>query len=164
VGAHHRGAALIAPARSPDEIAIVRELMLEYQAQLGIDLDFQGFADELASLPGAYAPPRGRLLLATKDGTALGCVALRDAGGGRAEMKRLYVRPPARGLGLGHALAERIIEEARAAGYAEIVLDTLPTMGTAHRLYEQLGFREIPPYNTNPILGTRYFGLALPAD
>lgn len=139
----------------------VRELLREYQLQLGVDLSFQGFAEELDLLPGAYAPPGGRLLLATQDGTALGCVALRDAGGGRAEMKRLYVRPQARGLGLGRALAERIVEEARAAGYAELVLDTLPTMGTAHRLYEQLGFRPIAPYNANPVAGTRHLGLSL---
>lgn len=153
----------IVPASAPPEIATVRGLLLEYQAQLGVDLAFQGFAEELATLPGGYAPPGGRLLLATRDGLALGCVAMRDAGAGRAEMKRLYVRPHARGLGLGRLLAERIIEEARAAGYAEMVLDTLPSMGAAHVLYEQLGFRPIAPYNANPVAGTRHLGLTLRA-
>jgi putative acetyltransferase len=153
----------IAPALTPDDLETIRELMREYQAQLGVDLSFQGFDDELAALPGAYAPPSGRLLLARQGGTALGCIALRDAGDGRAEMKRLYVRPQARGLGLGRALAERIVEEARSAGYAAVVLDTLPSMGEAHRLYEQLGFRPIAPYNANPIAGTRHLGLPLRA-
>ncbi len=151
----------ITPVVTAADVATVRLLLREYQVQLGVNLDFQGFEGELAALPGAYAPPHGRLLLATHDGAPVGCAALRDAGAGRAEMKRLYVRPQARGLGLGRALAERIVEEARAAGYAEIVLDTLPTMGTAHRLYEQLGFRPIAPYNANPIAGTRHLGLSL---
>lgn len=151
----------IAPVRTDDEVDVVRGLLREYQLLLGVDLGFQGFAEELATLPGAYAPPGGLLLLATRAGEPLGCVALRDAGAGRAEMKRLFVRPAARGLGLGRALAERIIEEARAAGYAEIVLDTLPSMGEAHRLYEQLGFRPVAAYNANPIPGTRHLGLPL---
>lgn len=151
----------IEPVRTDDEVEVVRGLLREYQLLLGVDLGFQGFAEELAMLPGAYAPPGGLLLLARQDDEPLGCVALRDAGTGRAEMKRLFVRPAARGLGLGRALAERIIEEARAAGYAEIVLDTLPSMGEAHRLYEQLGFRPVAAYNANPIAGTRHLGLSL---
>lgn len=151
----------IAPVTTPAELEVVREMLREYQEQLGIDLDFQGFAGELASLPGAYAPPGGRLLLATDDGTPVGCIALRDIGAGRSEMKRLFVRHTARGLGVGKALVERIIAEARAAGFCEIVLDTLPSMDAAQRLYESLGFRDIPPYNANPIAGTRFLALSL---
>lgn len=143
------------------DVATIRVLLREYQVQLGVDLDFQGFEGELAALPGAYAPPHGRLLLATHDGAPVGCVALRDAGAGRAEMKRLYVRAQARGLGVGKRLVERIVAEARGAGYAEIVLDTLPSMAAAQKLYEQLGFRDIPAYNASPIAGTRFLGRSL---
>lgn len=149
------------------EIAIVRTLLLEYQQALDIDLCFQGFAAELETLPGEYAPPGGRLLLASYDGEIAGCAALRplqplqslqlDTG----EMKRLYVRPPYRSAGVGRQLAAHVIAEARAAGYQRIFLDTLPTMEGAQRLYESLGFKQIAAYRHNPIAGTRFLGLEL---
>jgi putative acetyltransferase len=143
------------------DIADARTLMDEYQSLLGVDLCFQGFAQELRELPGAYAPPRGRLLLAHHGDALAGCVALRDAGERRCEMKRLFVRPGARALGIGRALVERVVHEARELGYAEMVLDTLPAMSAAQRLYEELGFRSIAPYCVNPIPGTRYLGRRL---
>jgi GNAT superfamily N-acetyltransferase len=137
----------------------IRTLFREYQEALGIDLSFQDFETELQTLPGDYAPPRGRLLLA--DGLPAGCVAMRPLAGDTYEMKRLYVRPPFRKTGLGRELAERILLEARAAGYRRMCLDTLPAMTGAQRLYEILGFREIPPYRHNPIEGTRFLGIDL---
>jgi ribosomal protein S18 acetylase RimI-like enzyme len=148
-------------AISDEDVAAARGLFEEYQRSLGLDLGFQGFADELASLPGAYAPPGGRLLLARSDGRVAGCVALRPFGEGVCELKRLFVRPEYRGLSLGRELTVRAIKEARAIGYRRIVLDTLPTMGSAMRLYESLGFAEIPAYRYNPVAGTRYLALDL---
>ncbi len=148
-------------AQTLEEIAIVRELFREYQAQVGIDLCFQGFAAEVVGLPGDYAPPTGRLFLATQDGKPLGCVALRKLDAIRCEMKRLFVRPEARGLRLGRALVDRVIAEAHAIGYEEIVLDTLPSMVEAQRMYERLGFRDIPPYRENPVPGARYLAKRL---
>ncbi|MES3035337.1 MAG: GNAT family N-acetyltransferase [Gemmatimonadota bacterium] len=142
-----------------DQLAAIRELLHEYQAQLGISLDFQHFEKELAELPGAYAPPAGRLLLATQHGVALGCVALRPTADGSGEMKRLYVRASARGLGLGQALLDRILLEARGAGYSRIVLDTLPSMHAAQQMYLRAGFTEIAPYTSNPVPGARFLGL-----
>lgn len=135
----------------------VRELFLEYQAAIGVDLCFQGFADELATLPGSYTS----ILIAEEEGAVLGCVALRPHGDADAEMKRLYVRPAGRGRGVGRRLAERAIEEARRAGSRRIVLDTLPQMSEAQALYRALGFRDIAPYYDNPICGARYLGLSL---
>jgi putative acetyltransferase len=152
---------VIADAGSADEIAAVRALVAEYQVSLGVDLEFQGFSAELAGLPGAYAPPRGALLLATIDGAAVGCVALRPIDDTQCEMKRLYVRPAGRGFGLGRALAERAIDRARAAGYRRMLLDTLQTMGDAQALYRRLGFVDVPPYRDNPIPGTRFLALDL---
>jgi putative acetyltransferase len=152
---------LVTHARSADEIEIVRSLMREYQQRLGIDLSFQGFETELAALPGSYAPPSGRLLLAWHEQTAVGCIALQQITPSRAEMKRLYVPPSARGLGVGRKLVTQLLAEARAIGYSEVVLDTLPTMHEAQRLYEQFGFRDIEPYRPNPIAGTRYLGKTL---
>ncbi|MEO8189558.1 MAG: GNAT family N-acetyltransferase [Acidobacteriota bacterium] len=139
----------------------VRTLLLEYQELLGIDLSFQDFEAEVNGLPGPYAPPGGRLLLATHDGIAVGCVALRAAAPSQSEMKRLYVRPAARGLGVGRALVSQVLSEARAIGYSEIVLDTLPTMAEAQRLYEQFGFHDVPAYRPNPVVGTRYLAKSL---
>ena len=151
----------IAPLAADADMAAVRDLFREYQRELGVDLGFQGFDAELAGLPGAYAPPRGRLLLARRADAVAGCVGLRPLSGDTCEMKRLYVRPDFRAARLGVLLAERLIGEARALGYRRMCLDTLPSMGRAQRLYERLGFRDIAPYRHNPIAGTRYLELAL---
>jgi ribosomal protein S18 acetylase RimI-like enzyme len=148
-------------ATSAEQIATVRALFQEYEASLGIELTFQGFAQEVAALPGAYAPPAGRLLLATGGAEPAGCVALRPLEGGICEMKRLYVRPAARGTRLGRRLAETVIREARAIGYTRMRLDTLPSMKEAFALYQTLGFREIAPYYKTPIVGTRFMELDL---
>lgn len=151
-------------AQGGEQLCAVRGLFLEYAHWLGVDLCFQGFEQELAALPGAYSPPRGRLLLAVSDGRYIGCIALRPcdyAGEGACEMKRLYVRPEARGMGLGRLLAERIIAEARAIGYGKMVLDTLATMTPAMTLYRSLGFVETAAYYANPIAEARYFALKL---
>jgi GNAT superfamily N-acetyltransferase len=143
------------------EIEIVREMFREYQRALGVDLCFQGFADEVAGLPGSYAPPRGRLLLALDGDDVIGCIALRPLGEDACEMKRLYLRPTARGKGAGRALALHVIAEARAIGYRTMRLDTLPMMREAHALYESLGFRTIPAYYDNPVPGALFMERAL---
>jgi GNAT superfamily N-acetyltransferase len=149
---------------TPDDLEQVRGLFREYAASLGFDLCFQGFAEELAGLPGRYAPPAGRLLLATVDGEAAGCVALKQLADGVAEMKRLYVRPRHRGGGLGRVLAERIVEEARTIDYRAVRLDTVPSvMAGAVALYRSLGFREVAPYCFNPVPGALFMELTLPA-
>ncbi len=149
-------------AESPEQIASVRELFLEYAQSLGFSLCFQSFDEELAGLPGDYAPPEGRLLLATYDSQPAGCVALHKLDSRSCEMKRLYVRPQFRGKGLGKALTERIINEARLIGYKQLRLDTVePVMRTAVAMYRTLGFREIAPYRPNPIDGALYMELQL---
>ena len=148
-------------AETTADIDTVRVLFLEYQMLLGVDLSFQGFDIEVERLPGDYSPPTGRLLLATHSGMPVGCVALHAVNEMRCEMKRLFVRPSARGLKVGKTLIERVIEEARLIGYSEIVLDTLPNMIDAQRLYSQFGFSDIAPYRPNPIPGTRYLGKCL---
>jgi GNAT superfamily N-acetyltransferase len=151
----------IRPAELPRDLPVVRELFREYADGLGVDLGFQDFATELATLPGKYEPPRGRLMLAWSRDDAVGCVALRPLAGDACEMKRLYVRPAARGGQLGRRLAERICQEARDAGYRCICLDTLPTMSAAIRLYTTLGFRPIEPYVFNPVEGAIFLGMNL---
>jgi len=157
---------LVRSARSPADLDGTRKLFREYEAWLGYDLCFQGFEAELAALPGRYAPPAGRLLLAEVAGALVGCVALREFGPGIAEMKRLYVRDAARGTGAGRALADRVVADARAIGYSAMRLDTLrlPKMAAANRLYERMGFRDIPPYYPNPLPEARYMELALGAS
>ncbi|CAN7671140.1 GNAT family N-acetyltransferase [Acidovorax sp. LjRoot118] len=145
---------------SAAEMETVREIFREYAATLGVDLAFQDFEAELASLPGDYAAPRGHLLLAQVDGAIAGCCALRplDAADypNASEMKRLYVRKAFRGFGLGRELAEAMLDQARRAGYACVLLDTLDGMESARALYTDLGFEEIPPYYHNPIAGSHY--------
>lgn len=153
---------VIQPAHSPNHWPAVRELFLEYARSLDFSLCFQGFDEELATLPGAYAPPGGGLWLAEARGQPAGCVALRPLGlPGTAEVKRLYVRPAARGCGLGRALAETAIRAARAAGHARLVLDTVPAMAAAIALYRALGFTPIPPYTAQPPCGALAFELRL---
>ena len=149
-------------AESPAQIAQARELFLEYAQSLGFSLCFQGFDKELAELPGDYAPPDGRLLLAEYDGKLAACVALHKLESGICEMKRLYLRPRFRGKGLGRALAERIISDARQIGYHRMRLDTVePIMKDAVAMYRKLGFKEIAPYRPNPIAGAMYMELEL---
>ena len=140
----------IVARHTPEHLSAVRELFAEYARGLEVDLCFQGFERELAELPGRYAPPTGRLLLAYKSADLAGCVALRAVGDGICEMKRLYVRPQFRRAGLGRTLSLRIIAAAREANYERMRLDTLESMHEAIRLYESLGFRRIEAYYNNP--------------
>ena len=139
----------------------VRTLFEEYSTSLGFDLDFQDFEEELANLPGHYAPPDGCLLIAFWQEQVTGCVALRKLQDGLCEMKRLYVRPQFRGKKIGKALAEAIIEEARKIDYTNMYLDTISSMERAKALYLSLGFKEIAPYRYNPIKGAAFMELAL---
>lgn len=153
---------MIRQAESPSQIAQVRELFLEYAQSLGFSLCFQGFDQELAELPGDYAPPDGRLLLAEYEGQVAGCVALHKLEAGVGEMKRLYLRGAFRGKGWGRVLAERILDEARRTGYSKLRLDTVePVMKDAVAMYRRLGFREIGPYRENPIAGALYMEMEL---
>ena len=152
----------VAQAESPAQIAQVRELFLEYAQSLGFSLCFQNFDKELAVLPGDYASPDGRLLLAEYEGQLAGCVALHKLEPSICEMKRLYLRPQFRGKGLGRVLAERIIAEARQIGYLRMRLDTVePVMKDAVAMYHKLGFKGIAPYRSNPIAGAMYMELPL---
>lgn len=138
-----------------------REIFREYQLSLGIDLCFQDFEQEMADLPGKYAPPQGRLYLAFAEGVLAGCIALRPIQAGQCEIKRLYVRPQFRGQQLGKLLMEKILVEIKDIGYRQVFLDTLPTMTAAQSLYKSLGFREVPPYCFNPVSGAVFMRLDL---
>ncbi|SDP68400.1 Ribosomal protein S18 acetylase RimI [Rhodoferax sp. OV413] len=150
---------LVSPTQA-EELDATRAIFQEYARQLGVDLCFQSFDEELASLPGEYAAPRGALLLALVDGELAGCCALRPLDSAdyanASEMKRLFVRKAFRGFGLGRQLAEAALDAARAAGYSCVLLDTLDDMEAARTLYEELGFAEVPPYYHNPIPGAHY--------
>jgi GNAT superfamily N-acetyltransferase len=152
----------IVQAESAEEIELARTLFEEYATWLEISLCFQNFDKEVAGLPGDYAKPSGRLLLAFVDDQLVGCVAMRKIGNGTCEMKRLYLRPNVRGKGLGRELARSIIDEARVVGYQRMCLDTLPgKMDHALSLYRSLGFKEIPPYYDNPVPGATFMELLL---
>lgn len=152
----------IFPANTQEHIEQARTLFEEYGAGLGISLCFQNFDQELKSLPGNYAPPDGRLLLAAEGDQLAGCIALRKLSPGICEMKRLFVRPAFRSQGLGRVLAEAIIDEARKLGYTHMRLDTLPgLMDKAITLYRSLGFIEIGPYRENPVEGAKFMELEL---
>jgi GNAT superfamily N-acetyltransferase len=159
----HGSAFTLAPARSSADLDAIRALFRAYAASLPVDLGYQGFEDELAGLPGVYTPPGGLLLLARgPDGTPLGCGAFRAMKAGKGcEMKRVYIATSARGLGLGIAMVEALMAQARRAGYRTIALDTLPSMIEAHRLYAKLGFAPIAPYYNTPVDGTVFLGRAL---
>jgi ribosomal protein S18 acetylase RimI-like enzyme len=153
----------IAPVRSPLDVADTARLFRAYAASLRVDLAYQDFTGEVANLPGAYAPPGGELLLARGPSEeALGCVALRPmVAAGRCEIKRLYVLPEARGIGLGRALLDAVLADAARLGYREVRLDTLPDMAEAMALYSRAGFVPIAPYYDTPVAGTRFLGLML---
>jgi putative acetyltransferase len=155
---------LISPER-PEDMAAVREIFREYANGLGVALDFQNFEDELAQLPGDYAPPRGTVVLAVIEGQVAGCCALRPIDGvdypNAAEMKRLYVRKAFRRFGLGRQLAEAVLDAARTEGYHCVLLDTLDDMEAARQLYAELGFEEIAPYYHNPLPGAHYLKVDL---
>ncbi|HEU4387699.1 MAG TPA: GNAT family N-acetyltransferase [Blastocatellia bacterium] len=151
----------ILQAETEDDVATVRDLFREYQRWVNIDLGFQDFESEVANLPGPYAAPAGRLLLAKLGGAAVGCIALQPRNKDECEMKRLYVRAESQGKGVGRQLVDHLISEARRLGYRRIVLDTLPVMATAQRMYESLGFKEIQAYRYNPVPGARYLALDL---
>jgi len=158
----HNSQLHIERAGSAAQISQVRELFLEYAQSLGFSLCFQNFEQELSELPGDYVPPAGRLLLVTSEGQAAACVALHPIEPGICEMKRLYLRPQFLGKGLGRKLVERIISEARQAGYQRMRLDTVePVMKDAVALYRKFGFKEIAPYRSNPMPGTLYLELEL---
>lgn len=155
-------ALIIRDADGGADMETCRALFLEYQCEIKTDLCFQGFDDELRTLPGTYARPLGRLFLAADGDAVAACVALRPLEPtDTCEMKRLFVRPPWRGSGLGRRLAEMIVDEARAIGYAVMRLDTLPQLTESQALYLSMGFREIPAYYDNPLEGVKYLELTL---
>ena len=148
-------------AQFPQDASAVLEIWREYVASPSVSLDYQGNEAEFADLPGKYAPPEGRLLLAVRDGSIEGCVAFRKVFDGICEMKRLYIRPRSRGAGLGRRLVEHLIAEAKAAGYEEMRLDVLEEFKHAQKLYADLGFVPAAPVAFNPLPGTSFLGLRL---
>lgn len=152
---------VIATATTPEDYAIAADLFKAYQQELGVDLCFQGFQQELENLPAMYGEPKGCLLLAKRGNEVLGCVALRPKEGTQCEMKRLYVSPAARGTGAGRLMATAIIDAGRRLGYAAMVLDTLETLRPALQLYASLGFETCAPYYHNPLPGVVYLQLPL---
>ena len=148
-------------ADTPEKLEKAREIILQYARSLDFDLSFQGFAAELAGLPGDYGPPAGCLLLSLERGETAGCVALRKIEDGICEIKRLFVHPHRRGKGIGRLLTNAIIQEAKRLGYRRMRLDTVPSMTSAIGLYRSLGFEEIPPYCHNPVPGAKFFELQL---
>jgi carbonic anhydrase len=151
----------IVPVTGAEQLAEVRQLFQEYWDSFGFTPCFQNFGEELENLPGAYAPPGGRLALARNEGQAAGCAALRPIDATRCEAKRLYVRPAFRGSGLGRALMQWLFAEARAAGYRELYGDTMPVMQQALAMYERMGFERVGPYGDHPTEGAIYIRLAL---
>lgn len=151
----------IVPAHEEPLLAEIRVLFREYAESLGFHLCFQDFDREMAELPGRYTPREGRLLIAKWSGEIAGCVAMKQLGPGLCEMKRFFVRPTYRGKGIGQAVANAIIEESRKAGYEKMRLDTVPSMQSAIRIYESLGFKDTEPYVFNPVPGVRYLELRL---
>jgi putative acetyltransferase len=154
---------VLSQADTHELVATARSLFREYAEAIGTDLEYQGFAAELAALPAPYVPPGGALLIAHVGSDVAGCVGLRPLDSRTGEMKRLYVRPAYRSGGLGKRLVESVIQAARQAGYSELRLDTLPSMASAQALYHRLGFIEIPPYNSTHLPGTRFYALKLAA-
>ena len=146
---------------SENDLDIIRHMFREYETELDVNLCFQNFEDELASLPGDYTQPQGFILLASLNTKPAGCVALRKIGDAVCEMKRMFVRPEFRSSGLGRLLSIRLIEEARKLGYTRMRLDTLQRLQPAIKLYESLGFREIPSYYDNPLEHVKYMELEL---
>jgi GNAT superfamily N-acetyltransferase len=156
------GPATIREATTATDMALAHALFVEYARWLKVDLCFQGFDEELRTLPGAYAPPRGRLLLAGRGADAFACIALRPlAQPAVGEIKRLYVQPAQRGEGWGRRLVAALLAEARAIGYEELKLDTLDWMSAARALYEETGFRPCAPYYVNPVPGVVYMSLRM---
>ena len=156
------GSLSIVQVESEEQMDTVRQLFEEYAAGIGISLCFQNFDQELATLPGKYAPPSGRLMLAFLNEQLAGCIALRAISNDRCEMKRLFVRPSFRGTGLGRVLVEALINEARTIGYKSMLLDTLPgRMDSAIELYKKFGFEEIAPYYENPVENAKFMELKL---
>jgi ribosomal protein S18 acetylase RimI-like enzyme len=151
----------IESAETPEFVGTIRKLFVEYSESLEVDLCFQGFAEELAKLPGDYASPAGRLALAFQGNEVVGCGALRPLSSDVCEMKRLYVRPAFRGKGVGGAMINALISAAREIGYQRMRLDTLASMATAIAIYRSLGFREIAPYRANPVPGALFLELDL---
>jgi putative acetyltransferase len=148
-------------ADTPELVRLARDLFVEYSESLGVDLCFQGFAEELARLPGEYARPPGRLMLIFNGLEAVGCGALRPIDDRVCEMKRVYLRPPVRGKGAGRVLIGTLIQTAREIGYEQMRLDTLPSMTRAMEIYRSLGFKEIAPYRVNPVPGASFLELEL---